>query len=187
MFPGDRHLVDGTTPVGTAPDRLRLRAACWPPRPSAVVAALIVGASLLWINLLEPDFGRFLSEHYGWPFTYRWASSPRPGWSRALHAAALSADLMISAALLASAYATTQLMARLLVRSPRVTVGFLGQTVVVIGLLLAGCRLREDFLDHFFSVGFCYGVASFVALVTCLLLRLELPRRDAPEGGDSSD
>jgi hypothetical protein len=184
MFPGARQLVDAAPPEGAVLGLVRPRTEYWPPRPSTIIAAVIVGASLIWMNFVEPDLARGLSDRYGWPFAYRLTSSRPTGPSRALYAAALGADLMISAALLASAFVTTQLMACLLVKSPRVTVRLLGQVVVASALFLAGCRLRENFLAYFLIIGFCYGLASFIVLVTCLLLRLELPRRDDLEGSD---
>ena len=92
---------------------------CWPPRPATVVAALFVGSSLVFINLIDADFARNLSELYGWPFRFHFSAPDPPRSSGGFYLAALAADLVISAALLVSACVTTQVAACLLVRSPR--------------------------------------------------------------------
>jgi hypothetical protein len=155
----------------------------WPPRLSTVVTAVIVGSSLFWMTFIDADFARNLSEGYGWPFRYQLAGPNGPGPPGGFYLAALVADLAVSVALLASACATTQIAACLLVRSPRFTLRILAFVVAVIALFLAGCRLRETFLADVFHTVFYYSVASLVALVVCLLLHLELPRRDDPEQG----
>ena len=165
------------------PLRVRSLYPYWPPRPAMVVAGLLVGSSLFWMAFVDRDFARDLSDLYGWPFCYRLARSARSGWSGLLLAAALVADLGVSLALLASACATTQIAACLLVRSPRITLRIVGFVVAVIALFLAGCRLNKIFLTDVFRISFYYSVASLIALVICLLFGLELPRRDDAEPG----
>lgn len=186
MSPGDRPLADTAVSAEDLPEPERPRVEYWPPRPSTVVAALVVGASLIWMNLdrVGRDFAMYFAERYGWPFSYRLTVSQDPGPSGALFAAAaMAADLVVWAALLASACATTQIAAYLLVRSPRLNVRHLGLWVFTIALFLAGCRLKEGFLIHSFLVGFYYGLASLIVLGACLLLRLELPIRETTRRG----
>ncbi len=93
----------------------------------------------------------------------------------------MAADLVISAALLASACVTTQVAACLLVRSPRLTVRILGLAVAAVAMLLAACRWKEDYLAYFLYTGFYYSVASLVVLVVSVLFHLELPSCEDPE------
>jgi hypothetical protein len=146
---------------------------------------MIVGSSLIWMNLgAGGELASFLAARYGWPFSYHLWLSPHPGTAGALiAAAAMAADLVISAALLAAACATTQIAAVLLAPSPRVNVRHLVLWVFLMSLFLAACRLKVDFLIHSLLAGFCYGLASLIALALCLLLRMELPLRDASEQG----
>ena len=146
---------------------------------------MIVGASLIWMNLdrVGRVFASFLAQKYGWPFSYHLPFSPNPGPSGALYAAAaMAADLAISAALFVSACATTQIAAVLMVPSPRINVRHLGVWVILTALFLAECRLKADFLIHFLIVGFYYGVACLLVLFACVILRLELPGRGDAEG-----
>jgi hypothetical protein len=153
----------------------------WPPRPATVVAALFVGSSLVFINLVDADFARNLSELYGWPFRFHFLTPDPSRSSWGFYFAALAADLVISAALLASACATTQVAACLLVRSPRLTVRILSLAVAAVAMLLAACRWKEDYLAYFLYTGFYYSVASLVVLATSVLLRLELPNCEDPQ------
>ncbi len=155
----------------------------WPPRPTTIVAALLVGCSLFWMTFIDREFAWNLSELYGWPFRYQFTGPNDPGPPSGPYAAALVADLAVSLALLAAACVTTQLAACMLVRSPRITLRILGFAVAVIALFLAGCRLKDSFLADVLRTGFYYSVASLTVLVACVLLRLELPRRDEAEQG----
>jgi hypothetical protein len=172
-------LFDRSDEVG--PHRARSLYPFWPPRPSTVVAAVLVGCSLFWMAFIDREFARNLSEGYGWPFHYHFEGPNDPGPSGGFYAAAMAADLAIAVALLASACATTQIAACSLVRSPRLTLRILGFVIAVIAMFLAACRLKETFLACVFYTGFYYGLASLIVLLVCLLLRLELPPRDDPE------
>jgi hypothetical protein len=177
----DRPVAELGVTEEAGPHRDRSWYPYWPPRPTTIVAALLVGSSLYWMAFVDPDFARNLSDLYGWPFSFRLAAPNEP--LGGLSAAALAADLVIALALLASACATTQVAACLLVRSPRITLRIVGFAIAVIAMFLAGCRLNDNFLADVFYTGFYYSVASLVVLVACGLLRLELPRRDETEQG----
>jgi hypothetical protein len=172
------HRPDAEAAGEARPHRVRSLSTYWPPRPATVVAALVVASSLYWMSFVDQEFARNLSKGYGWPFRYHFMDRGQAGPAGVFYTAALAADLAISVALLASACAITQIAAHLLVRSPRLTLRIIGFTIVVIALLLAGCRWKVTF-RVVFSSGFFYSVVSLIVLVVCLLLHLELP-----EGGD---
>ena len=163
------------------PHRVRSLSTYWPPRPATVVAALVVASSLYWMTFVDQDFARNLSDLYGWPFRYHFMDPREAGPAGVFYTAALAADLAILVAMLASACAITQIVACLLVRSPRLTLRIVGHLIAVIALLLAGWRLKAALLIDLFYSGFFYSLASLIVLVVCLLLHLELPERDDPE------
>lgn len=193
MLPFDRAV--GETDLDADPDpppassRRVCGTACewWPPRPSTILAALLVGCSLFLMNGVDAEFALNLSGLYGWPFTYRddpagvaAASGPR-----SFHTLALMADLAIALVLLAASCVTTQMAACLLVRKPRVTLRVLGLVVAGTALFLAAYRLRENFLSYVLHGGFYYSVASLMVLVACWVFHLELPAVEEPAQDDS--
>jgi hypothetical protein len=169
-------VVEAERSVEAGPQRNRSPYEYWPPRLSTVVAALFVGSSLFFIIFVDVDFYQ-----YGWPLSHHLTPRTSPASSGSVSVAALAADLVISAALLASACVTTQVAACLLVRSPRLTVRILGFVVIVIAMLLAACRWKANYFTYVLYGGFFYSVASLAVLVVSVLLRLELPRVEDPE------
>jgi hypothetical protein len=174
-----RPVAEAAAPDEAAPRRDRSPYEYWPPRLSTVIAALFVGGSLFFINFVDVNFAQNLSDLYGWPFSHHYTHHYTPprhlAPSRAFAIAAMAADLVILALLLASACVTTQVAACLLVRTPRLTVRILILVVFVTAMLLAAYRWKEDYLTFVLYGGFYYSVASLIVLLLSLLLRLELP------------
>ncbi len=166
-------------PTGLAPRFAR-------PRPSAVVAALFVAASLVWIVFLDPSsLAMDTANRFGWPLSFRLLidtmshpSAPAP--SLLLVVAVVAVNLALGLALVASALVTTHIGACLLVGKSRTTVRSLCLTVVAVALFLGLCRWQKGFLMHALYWASFYGVASLIMIVTALLIRLELPRADRP-------
>jgi hypothetical protein len=175
-----RPVAEAETVEEAGPHRDRYPYPYGPPRLATVIAALFVGSSLFFINFVDVDFARNLSDLYGWPFGHRPRAPRTPDLSGVQAAAVLGADLLISAILLASACATTQVAACLLVRSPRLTVRILSIGVLVTAMLLAASRWKEGYFIYVLYGGFYYSVASLIVLILSVLLRLELPRVEDP-------
>ncbi len=78
MSPLDPVVVEVEPSGESDPQPDRRPPPCWPPRPATIVAALFVGSSLFFMNLIDADFVMNLSEQYGWPFRYHFSAPDHP-------------------------------------------------------------------------------------------------------------
>ncbi len=163
-----QHPIEGSTPDVADSVPARSRAGAWPPSPVTILATMAVGASLFWIVFVDPELARGFFARYGWPFS-GYFSGP----------IAAAADAVIAVSILASTWMITQTGMFLLGRSTNLRfLRHLVGLVTACGLLLGLYRLRSEFLTELFILSYNYGFASFLMLVGCRLLRIELPGRD---------
>lgn len=165
-----QHPIEGSTPVVADCIPARSRARAWPPGPVTILATMAVGASLFWILIGNPELARGFFARYGWPFS-GYFSGPITA----------AADAVIAVSILASTWMITQTGIILLGRSTNLRfLRHLVGLVTACALLLALYRLRSEFFTELFILSYNYGFASFLMLVSCRLLRIELPGRDRP-------
>ena len=145
----------------TRPDRSRT--AWWIPRPSTLFTAMVAGLPLGGAITLAHYFGVPLaSSLLGYFFGYQMI--PRGG-TAILDAGALAADIALTLALLASACATTQILACRLAPSARLTVRSACLWIVAFALYLGLLRTEFFALLLLLIPGFSYALASPILLL----------------------
>jgi hypothetical protein len=129
----------------------------WTPRPSTILAATVGGIELFTTLSIDKVV----------PVNLTGASGAPPS----IESGAMAAKYVIAAALLASACLTTQILACLLVESPRLTIRSSCLWIAAVALFLALWRSGSAIVLLIFMAALAYSVAGPLIVATVILAR----------------